>query len=172
MGIRTLHVINIFFGIFCIRSLTNTLFFRQCAGYALSLCSAAIVCMGMPPAKWKAEVVWEGLARLLITGSPKTRLGQVDAAEVWGDAEWGAPAWVSMHQSQEWFFCGWYTAVMPFSRRDPCNAVKPPATAGVCRYLQLMPGKTKPSQCGILKPNRPGFVIAQSAYAGRQEQLI
>lgn len=63
-------------------------------------------------------------------------------------------------------------AAMPSSRRDPRDAFQSPSTAGVGGYLQLQPGKTNPSQRAILKPNRPGFVIAQSAYAGRQEQLI
>lgn len=44
-------------------------------------------------------------------------------------------------------------------------------TTGVCWCLQLNPGKTSPSQGDILKPKRPGWVIAQSAGAGGQEQL-
>lgn len=36
----------------------------------------------MPPAKRKADKVREGHARLLLTGTPKTLLGQQDAAGI------------------------------------------------------------------------------------------
>lgn len=45
-------------------------------------------------------------------------------------------------------------------------------TAGVSGCLRLNPSKTSPSQGDILKPKRPGLVIAQSADAGGQEQLL
>lgn len=130
--------------------------------------------MGMPP----AEVARGGLARLLVTGTPTTRLGQVDAAGVFfgggcrvGGALPSSPN-LSVHRSRERCFGGRCAAATPSSRRHPRHAVKPAAATGVCRYLQPKPGETKPSHRDILKPNRPGLVIARAAYAGRRERLI
>lgn len=129
-----LHVINIF----CICSLTNTLFF-----------GAPVTLPAHAPQPWCArecQQLHENQRCCSAVGcrDPKD---QVDAAGIFGDAGQG----VSMDPSQERRSCSGYTAAtLPW--RDSHRAIKPLATADVCRYFQINPGRTNP---GIL--NRRGL---------------